>query len=154
DGILGSSVLWFQRDDQRRPLPAARWRDMTMASISTHDLPTAAGYLAGEHVRVRAELEQLGRSRAAEDAEWRRDAAGLLGMLRAEGLLAGPAGGADGSEGLLAGPGGGADGSEGLLAGPAGGADGSEQLVADRAGGVNGDHDVPDVDAVDHTAAV
>ena len=30
-----------------------------MASLTTHDLPTAAGFLAGEHVRVREELGLL-----------------------------------------------------------------------------------------------
>ena len=30
-----------------------------MATVSTHDLPTAAGFLPGEHVRARAELGLL-----------------------------------------------------------------------------------------------
>ena len=30
-----------------------------MATVSTHDLPTASGFLRGEHVRVRAELGLL-----------------------------------------------------------------------------------------------
>ncbi len=89
-GVLGSAVLWFQRDERApgEPLLApARWPAEAMASISTHDLPTAAGFLRGEHVRVRAELGLLDdpeadRARAAADREE------LLAELAAHGLLA------------------------------------------------------------------
>jgi 4-alpha-glucanotransferase len=45
-----------------------------VASISTHDLPTAAGFLRGTHVEVRTELDLLAdpdaeRARAAADRE-------------------------------------------------------------------------------------
>lgn len=88
-GVLGSSILWFERDAAGDCLPPPRWRRMAMASVSTHDLPTAAGFLAGEHVRVRAELDVLGRSEAAERAHWWRERATLLRRLAAEGLLPG-----------------------------------------------------------------
>jgi len=58
-GMLSSAVLWFQRDYDTpgHPLvPPEKWTESAMASISTHDLPTVAGFLAGEHVRIRAEL--------------------------------------------------------------------------------------------------
>ncbi len=58
-GMLSSAVLWFQRDydEPGHPLvPPEKWTSSAMASISTHDLPTVAGFLAAEHVRVRAEL--------------------------------------------------------------------------------------------------
>jgi 4-alpha-glucanotransferase len=58
-GVLSSSVLYFERDDQApgEPLlPPERWPADAMASISTHDLPTTAGFLRKENVRVRAEL--------------------------------------------------------------------------------------------------
>ena len=35
------------------PLPAQRWREYCLSSVTTHDLPPTAGYLAGEHVRLR-----------------------------------------------------------------------------------------------------
>jgi 4-alpha-glucanotransferase len=59
-----------------------------MASISTHDLPTVAGFLAAEHVRVRAELGQFdgpvdGEYRAAE-----RERGELLELLKQEGVPA------------------------------------------------------------------
>jgi 4-alpha-glucanotransferase len=91
--ILGSAVLWFERDtdaegDDAGPLPPRKWREQVMASVTTHDLPTAAGFLADEHVRVRAELGQLGHSVAEEEARVAKERDELLTLLRGEGLLA------------------------------------------------------------------
>jgi 4-alpha-glucanotransferase len=61
-GILSSAVLWFQRDYDTPGHPfvsPAEWDADAMASITTHDLPTVAGWLTSEHVRVRAELGLL-----------------------------------------------------------------------------------------------
>ena len=55
-GLFGTSILWFEldRDGDGGPLPAAeRWREYCLSSVTTHDLPPTAGYLAGEHVRLR-----------------------------------------------------------------------------------------------------
>ncbi|MGH3837166.1 MAG: 4-alpha-glucanotransferase, partial [Pseudonocardiaceae bacterium] len=87
--MLGCAVLWFARDKQvpGEPLLAAqRWPQHAAASISTHDLPTAVGFLRGEHVRVRAGLGLLD-DEAAEWARARAQRAELVGLLRAEGLL-------------------------------------------------------------------
>ncbi|MGH3774752.1 MAG: 4-alpha-glucanotransferase [Pseudonocardiaceae bacterium] len=89
--MLGCAVLWFARDEQApgKPLLAARrWPQHSAASISTHDLPTAVGFLRGEHVRVRAGLGLLD-DEAAEWARARAQRAELVGLLRAEGLLDG-----------------------------------------------------------------
>lgn len=59
-GILGTVISWFEGD----PEPT-RWRDRVLASATVHDLPPTAGYLRGEHVRIRAELGLL--TRPAED---------------------------------------------------------------------------------------
>jgi len=84
-GMLGCAVLWFQRDEAGDLLPPRRWHPDTLASISTHDLPTAAGFLRDEHVRARAEAGVLSDVEAArKDAE--RDRAELLDLLRAEGF--------------------------------------------------------------------
>jgi 4-alpha-glucanotransferase len=58
-----------------------------MASISTHDLPTVAGFLAAEHVRVRAELGMFDgpAEREFEAAGADRDA--LVELLRQKGVL-------------------------------------------------------------------
>ncbi len=87
--MLGCAVLWFARDEQApsKPLLAPqRWAEHAAASISTHDLPTAVGFLRGEHVRVRAGLGLLD-DEAAEWARARAQRAELVGLLRAEGLL-------------------------------------------------------------------
>jgi 4-alpha-glucanotransferase len=58
-GMLSSSVLYFERDDETdgEPLLApSAWNVDAMASISTHDLPTTVGFLRSENVRVRADL--------------------------------------------------------------------------------------------------
>uniref|UniRef100_UPI0035A0413C 4-alpha-glucanotransferase n=1 Tax=Actinomycetospora flava TaxID=3129232 RepID=UPI0035A0413C len=84
-GMLGCAVLWFQRSPDGALLPPRRWHPDTLASVSTHDLPTAAGFLADEHVRARAEAGVLTDVDAAyADAE--RDRAELLELLRAEGF--------------------------------------------------------------------
>jgi 4-alpha-glucanotransferase len=57
-GILGTSILWFERDGEA-PLPAERWREWCLASVTTHDLPPSAGYLAGDHVRLQHRLGLL-----------------------------------------------------------------------------------------------
>jgi 4-alpha-glucanotransferase len=87
--MLGCAVLWFARDEQAPGTPLLappRWPQCAAASISTHDLPTATGFLRGEHVRARATLKLLN----DEDAEWAQAAderAELISLLRAEGLL-------------------------------------------------------------------
>lgn len=55
-GILGTSVLWFEGDEDGNTVPPNQWREYCMASVTTHDLPPTSGYLAGDHVRLRHEL--------------------------------------------------------------------------------------------------
>lgn len=87
--MLGCAVLWFARDEQAPGTPLLapkRWPQCAAASISTHDLPTAVGFLRGEHVRARAALGLL-KDEVAEWAQARTDRAELVGLLRSEGLL-------------------------------------------------------------------
>ncbi|WP_433204794.1 4-alpha-glucanotransferase [Dactylosporangium sp. CS-047395] len=84
--ILGSAVLWFTRDDDGRFIPPAKWPANAMASISTHDLPTATGFLTGEHIRARAEAGVLTRTVPEEEAAAAQDRNALLDLLSAEGL--------------------------------------------------------------------
>ena len=74
-GILGTSVLWFEKDPAGEPLPPAQWREMCLATVTTHDLPPTAGYLAGEHIALRERLGLLTRpvdeERRADDADRR-----------------------------------------------------------------------------------
>ncbi|WP_158848940.1 4-alpha-glucanotransferase [Saccharothrix deserti] len=90
-GVLSSAVLWFQReyDLPDHPLiPPEKWTASAMASISTHDLPTVAGFLAAEHVRVRAELGQFEGPVERELQSAERERGELLELLKQEGLRA------------------------------------------------------------------
>ena len=89
--VLGTSVLWFERKDPvggeagpLRPLPD--WREGAAASVTTHDLPTALGWLRGEHVRVRADLGVLD-DPAAEEKNWQAERQELVELLRTSGLV-------------------------------------------------------------------
>jgi 4-alpha-glucanotransferase len=91
-GVLGSSVLWFEREEAEAGKSGAlstlaRWREAAMASVTTHDLPTALGWLRGEHVRVRTELGLLD-DPAAEEESWAAQRKELLDHLVAAGVLA------------------------------------------------------------------
>jgi 4-alpha-glucanotransferase len=88
-GILGTSVLWFEfdHDGTGGPLPAERWREWCLASVTTHDLPPTAGYLAGDHVRLRDGLGLLTRPVEEELTVDAVERAAWLGELRRVGLL-------------------------------------------------------------------
>jgi 4-alpha-glucanotransferase len=94
-GILGTSILWFERDAEGRPLPPERWRDLCLATVTTHDLPPTAGYLAGEHVRIRDELGLLTRPVEEERRVDAEDREAWLRFLRERGVLAEGAGEAE-----------------------------------------------------------
>jgi 4-alpha-glucanotransferase len=85
--MLGCAVSWFMREGPDAPLtPPARWPERAAATISTHDLPTAPGFLSGSHVEVRAELGLLDDVPAARESA-AAERAELLELLRSEGLL-------------------------------------------------------------------
>jgi 4-alpha-glucanotransferase len=91
-GLLGTSILWFELDRDGPnasggPLPAARWREYCLSAVTTHDLPPTAGFLAGEHVRIREELGLLTRPAAEEIADDRAAQAAWRAELRRVGLL-------------------------------------------------------------------
>src|SRR6201996_7008492 len=88
-GLLGTSILWFEldRDGNGGPLPAERWREDCLSSVTTHDLPPTAGYLTGDHVRLRESLGLLTRPVEAELESDRAELAAWLTELRRVGLL-------------------------------------------------------------------
>ncbi len=85
-GVLGTSVLWFEYEGDRLMAPE-KYRRLALATVTTHDLPPTAGYLAGEHVDLRERLglltEPVEQVRAAAVAE--RDQ--MLGVLAERGLV-------------------------------------------------------------------
>lgn len=70
--ILGSQVLYFERDEHGLR-PPETYREQALASVNTHDLPTAVGWWTGSDVALRIDLGLLeDDTRAAH--EWdRRD---------------------------------------------------------------------------------
>ncbi|MFF5012208.1 4-alpha-glucanotransferase [Streptomyces sp. NPDC001165] len=99
-GVLGTSVLWFERDweGDSRPLPPERWRADCLATATTHDLPPTAARLTADHVDLRDRLGLLTRPAAEERAEATADTAEWLALLGSLGLLDCPAAGPPGSD--------------------------------------------------------
>ncbi|MYS92523.1 MULTISPECIES: 4-alpha-glucanotransferase [Streptomyces] len=93
-GVLGTSVLWFERDweGDGRPLPPDRWRADCLATATTHDLPSTAARLTGEHVELRDSLGLLTRPLEEERAEAAADTGEWLALLTHLGLLHGTGG--------------------------------------------------------------
>ena len=109
-GLFGTSILWFEQDDEGHPLPAERWREYCLSAVTTHDLPPTAGYLAGVHVRLRAELDLLTRPAEEELASDRAAQQAWMAELRRVGLLGDDR---DENDGDGADDGGGADDGDG-----------------------------------------
>jgi len=94
-GLLSYRVLWFERQGSGFTPPAA-WPREAVACVATHDVPTLAGWWAGEDITEREVLGPLdaGAAAAARNARAaERDE--LLAALRASGQPV-PAGAASG----------------------------------------------------------
>ncbi|MER6348987.1 4-alpha-glucanotransferase [Streptomyces sp. NPDC001595] len=95
-GVLGTSVQRFEylggSEGRHGPLPAERWRTDCLATLTTHDLPTTAAWLSGEHVELRSRLGLLTRPEAEEKEEAAAERDGWLAELDREGLLPDPDG--------------------------------------------------------------
>lgn len=92
-GIFGTSILWFEHDTDG-PIPPESYRRLCLTSVNTHDLPPTAGYLAGEHIRLRERLGLLRRRVDEERAAAAAEQEAVLALVRERGLLPGkgPAG--------------------------------------------------------------
>lgn len=86
-GILGTSILWFEYDHEGKPLAPEWWREYCMASVTTHDLPPTAGYLAHDHVKLRYQLGLLTESLDSEIEADAREQSAVIGMLEERGAL-------------------------------------------------------------------
>ncbi|MCU1548873.1 MAG: malQ [Arthrobacter sp.] len=85
-GIFGTSILWFEHDADG-PIPPEMYRQQCLTSVTTHDLPPTAGYLAGEHVTLRQSLGLLRRPVEEERAQAAAEQDTVLARVRERGLL-------------------------------------------------------------------
>jgi glycogen operon protein len=83
--ILSYSVLWFERRRDGKLRQPSEWRRLAAACVSTHDLPTLAGWWSGADIAERHALSLLEES-GAEQARL-TEKAELVALLRAENLL-------------------------------------------------------------------
>ncbi len=86
-GILGTSILWFEKTHDEWPRPPHEYRYLALSTVTTHDLPPTAGYLAEEHVDLRDRLGLLAEpiEKVRHDARTERER--FIGALDGLGLL-------------------------------------------------------------------
>lgn len=86
-GVLGTSVLWFEKDYDGNWIRPEHYRKLALATVTTHDLPPTAGYLAGEHVELRARLGLLDQPVEWERQQAAQERAEVVEMLAERGLV-------------------------------------------------------------------
>lgn len=87
--VLSYRTLMFERTEDGQFRPPAAWEPQALAVVSTHDLPTLAGFWAGEDIETQARLGLLPHAddHARRVVERAQDRARLLLALEREGLL-------------------------------------------------------------------
>ncbi|HEX6013633.1 MAG TPA: 4-alpha-glucanotransferase, partial [Geminicoccaceae bacterium] len=90
-GILSCRVFYFERERNKGFAPARRYRQASVASVSTHDLPTLRGFLEEQDIDWRARLELFHSAEEVEQnrRERGRDRVRLLRLLQRAGLIEG-----------------------------------------------------------------
>lgn len=88
-GVLSYRLFYFMHDEARRPLRPTAYPEQALVAVTTHDLPTLAGWWRGRDLDLRAGLglfadDEARGIRAAERAVERER---VLAALAAEGLL-------------------------------------------------------------------
>jgi len=83
--IMGTRVLWFERENDGRFIPAERYPAEATATTSTHDLPTIMGWWLGRDIDWRVRLGHA--AEEAARAERARDRLALWQALRHRGLV-------------------------------------------------------------------
>ncbi len=86
-GVLGTSMLWFERQADGTPREPGGWRRGCLAMVGTHDMPPAAAFLTGEQVTIRAKLGLLTQPEAEERAAAEAEMNQWLAMLAREDIL-------------------------------------------------------------------
>jgi len=86
-GVLGTSIMWFEWDEDGRPLGPESYRELCLSTVTTHDLPPTSGYLTLEHVALRDRLGLLTRPVEEERAVEQESVDTMRAVLRERGLL-------------------------------------------------------------------
>jgi glycogen debranching enzyme GlgX/4-alpha-glucanotransferase len=87
-GLLSYRVLWFERDGEAFRPPSA-YPSLAAACVSTHDLPTLAGWWTGADIEERVTLGLTDAAgAAAAHAERRREKDSVLAALAGQRLIA------------------------------------------------------------------
>ncbi len=69
-GLLSYRLFYFERDSAGNLLPYSAYPSKALVSVSTHDLPTLAGFWAGQDIEKRIEI---GRIKPEEEEEFRQE---------------------------------------------------------------------------------
>lgn len=89
-GVMGTSILWFEGSPTvEGPRLQTEYRELALSSVTTHDLPPTAGFLAGEHITLRDSLGLFTTDAAEEDTndlEWQAE---VLNRIRETGCFDG-----------------------------------------------------------------
>ncbi|HZD00649.1 MAG TPA: 4-alpha-glucanotransferase, partial [Actinomycetes bacterium] len=87
--VLSYRLMWFEREATGQRRRAARYPRLALAAVTTHDLPTAAGWLSGDDLRHLAQIGLVPAGRLAAEAKRQaREREELCRLLEAEGVLA------------------------------------------------------------------
>lgn len=78
--VLSYRVLWFERDHAGALRPPAQWECKSAACVSTHDLPTLAGWWEGADIAERRALGLAGPEAEVARAAERRELLAALGL--------------------------------------------------------------------------
>lgn len=85
-GLMGCAVEWFEQMEGAF-IPPQQWAQLALASVNTHDIPPAAGYLNYVHVKLRNELGLLTGSYEDFMKSANHEHNALLSMLIDEGCI-------------------------------------------------------------------
>ncbi|KAB0679410.1 4-alpha-glucanotransferase [Aureimonas leprariae] len=87
-GVLSYRVLYFERKSSPEFIPASAYPELSLACVSTHDLPTLKGWWNGADLDLRFQMGTQNAERTAEQREERkRDRRSLVIALKEEGVL-------------------------------------------------------------------
>lgn len=87
-GVFGTSVAWFEYDDDGSLKPPERWRELCLATVTVHDLPPTAAYFEGAHIDLRERLGLLTRPVEEERADFEAERQRWIDVLTERGFLA------------------------------------------------------------------